>query len=245
MTGMIAEFARRGLTLLPQRAIWSAGARTLWVADLHLGKTAVFRKGGLPAPEGGGEETLSRLAMLIDELAPQRLIVLGDFIHARTGNTPDLHHQLRLWREARPQIECLVVRGNHDRHAGDAPDDCGFIGVDEPFAVLGVEGRHHPIERATALDSGPIVLAGHVHPMVRLSGRGRDSLRLPCFAVLGRQIVLPAFGEFTGGRLVHPREDWNVVIATGRELFEIRRFRATSAQSAHIARRPLLDGRRP
>jgi uncharacterized protein len=46
------------------------------------------------------------------------------------------------------------------------------------------------------------VLAGHIHPTICLRGPGRDSMRFPCFVLQGRQVILPAFGEFTGGAAV-------------------------------------------
>jgi metallophosphoesterase superfamily enzyme len=50
------------------------------------------------------------------------------------------------------------------------------------------------------------VLAGHVHPAVRLYGPARQRERLPCFA-FGRDVgILPAFGDFTGFGDVDPRE---------------------------------------
>ena len=42
------------------------------------------------------------------------------------------------------------------------------------------------------------VLAGHLHPGVRLHGPGRQSVRLPCFAFGRNAALLPAFSEFTG-----------------------------------------------
>jgi metallophosphoesterase superfamily enzyme len=48
------------------------------------------------------------------------------------------------------------------------------------------------------------VLAGHVHPAVRVGGRGRDRLRLPCFWFGPRVGVLPAFGAFTGTHTITP-----------------------------------------
>lgn len=39
------------IDLLPERAAWWPAARTLFVADAHLGKAAVFRARGLPVPE--------------------------------------------------------------------------------------------------------------------------------------------------------------------------------------------------
>lgn len=213
-------FDYRGLTLLPERAVWQGETRTLWIADLHLGKAASFRALGQPVPRGTTQENLARLGALIDAHRAARLVVLGDFFHARSGRTPGLLAQLRDWRVARGSLECVVVRGNHDAHAGDAPADCGFESVDEPFALSGVEGRHH-MGDAKDERSSPILLSGHIHPVARLSGPGRDRLRLPCFCLRGRSVVLPSFGEFTGGHPVDPR-DWDaLVVTTGERLFPV------------------------
>lgn len=210
----------RGLTLLPQRAVWRAQTRTLWVADLHLGKAASFRAQGLPAPSGTTRENLDRLGALIDAQGARRLVVLGDFFHARAGCTPRLLDMLREWRAMRT-LECLVIRGNHDAQAGDPPADCGFASLDEPFEKDGVEGWHRHPGEADGAPEGPLLLSGHVHPVARLSGPGRDRMRLPCFCLRGRSILLPAFGEFTGGHSVDPRHWDALVVTTGDRLFPI------------------------
>jgi uncharacterized protein len=72
------EALRAGiLKLLTERAVWAPGAKTLFVADLHLGKAATFRARGAPAPTGVSEETLRRLAELIDTIKPQHVAVLA------------------------------------------------------------------------------------------------------------------------------------------------------------------------
>ncbi len=215
------SFGHRGLALLPQRAVWQAETQTLWIADLHLGKAASFRALGQPVPRGTTEQNLSRLGALIDAHAARRLVVLGDFLHGPLGRTPGLFAQLRDWRRARGDLDCIVVRGNHDAHAGDAPIECGFTSVGEPFALEGVEGWHHA-GAARAAD-GPTILAGHIHPVARLSAPGRDRLRLPCFCLRGREIILPAFGEFTGGHPVDPRDWRHLIVTTGTRLFAIPR----------------------
>jgi DNA ligase-associated metallophosphoesterase len=219
------------LALLPERAVWSAATRTLWVADLHLGKGAAFRAGGAPAPVGISEMTLRRLGAVCDRLGAARLIALGDFLHARESLSPRLTEMLVGWRRERAGIVCVIVRGNHDRRAGDPPAECGFICVDEPFLAAGVEGRHYPLEDDSLLDGGPIVLAGHEHPVARLGGPGRDTVRLPCFVIEDRQIVLPAFGEFTGGSVARPRPGATIVVTTDSEVFAIpQRTRAESRE---------------
>ncbi|MGJ0509126.1 MAG: ligase-associated DNA damage response endonuclease PdeM [Methylocystis sp.] len=208
-----------GLLLLPERAAFQAQTRTLWIADPHFGKAASFRALGQPVPRGTTEETLRRLGALVEAHGARRLVVLGDFLHGRAGRTQRLFTQLTEWRAARAALDCVVVRGNHDAHAGDAPAECGFVSVDEPFALDGVEGWHHAPAPLGA--EGPVVLSGHIHPVARLSGPGRDRLRLPCFCLRGREIVLPAFGAFTGGHPVEPRHWRELVVTTGTHLFAI------------------------
>ena len=90
-------------------------------------------------------------------------------------------------------IELLLVRGNHDRHAGDPPAELAIECVNAPHFIEPFVLSHYP---------GPsehgYTLAGHVHPGVRLYGRGGQRERLPCFFVGKDYAVLPAFGEFTG-----------------------------------------------
>lgn len=180
------------LQLLPERALWWPGARVLFVADLHLGKAATYRALGQPVPGGTTLENLSRLDALIARHAPQRLVFLGDFLHAAQART--VLATVEDWRARHAGIAMTLVRGNHDSRAGDPPDSLDIDVVDEPFLLGPFACCHHPQSHATHF-----VLAGHLHPACRLYGRGHDSMRLPCFVSDVRQAVLPAFGEFTGG----------------------------------------------
>jgi metallophosphoesterase superfamily enzyme len=63
-------------------------------------------------------------------------------------------------------------------------------------------------------------MAGHLHPAVRLAGRGGQSLALPCFYFGHAYAVLPAFGDFTGTALVSPRPGERVVVVADDTLIE-------------------------
>jgi DNA ligase-associated metallophosphoesterase len=214
------EAVRAGvLKLLPERAAWAPAGKTLFVADLHLGKAAAFRAFGAPAPTGVSEETLRRLAELIERVEPDHVAVLGDFTHARAAMTPGLFASLCAWRARWSSLAFTIVLGNHDRGAEQFYSECGFSSVKAPAAIAGIECRHHPTAPEDV--SASLALAGHLHPVVRLNGPGRDSLRTPCFLVGERQIVLPAFGEFVGGSLVAPSEGERALIATARGVFDV------------------------
>ena len=202
------QWAGVELHLLPERAIWWPQTRTLFMADLHIGKAATYRALGQPVPGGTTQENLERLSALIVTHAPQQLIFLGDFLHAAAARTASVMAALDHWRERHAAVAMTLVRGNHDSRAGDPPASLRIKVVDEPYLQGPFALCHHPQLHATHF-----VLAGHVHPVCRLSGRGRDSLRMPCFVAEAGQAVLPAFGEFTGG--------WMVGEEVGRRLYPV------------------------
>jgi DNA ligase-associated metallophosphoesterase len=167
----------------------------LFIADLHLGKAASYRALGQPVPGGTTQENLARLDRLIERQAPRRIVFLGDFLHAAPARS--VLPAVEAWRARHPGLALTLVRGNHDSRAGDPPPGLAIEVVDEPWLLGPFACCHHPQQHPTHF-----VLAGHLHPVCRLYGRGRDSLRLPCFVSESRQAILPAFGEFTGGWLM-------------------------------------------
>jgi uncharacterized protein len=184
------------LWLLPERAAWHESSRTLFVADLHLGKSATFRARGLPVPSGTTQQDLQRLAALVRELSAARIVFLGDLLHSKHSQRAAAIAPVQTWRAAHETLRCVLVRGNHDSHAGDPPPSLGFEIVDEPWPVDGAPGLigcHHPRPAAAGL-----VLAGHWHPAITLRGPARDHQRLACFCQIDRLLVLPAVGAFTG-----------------------------------------------
>ena len=214
----VTEVAGESLTLLPERAAYWPRAATLLVADPHWGKAATFRAGGVPVPRGTTSEGLARLDRVIARTGARRIVFLGDYLHARAGRAPETLRLLAEWRVANPELELVLVRGNHDRHAGDPPIDAGLTCVDAPLHVDPFVLAHHP----AASDEG-YVLAGHLHPGARLSGRGGMRERLPCFW-FGRGCgVLPAFGEFTGLADVTAEAGDRVYAVAGGEVVEVGR----------------------
>lgn len=189
------QWAGEALDLLPECALWWPAGAVLFVADLHLGKAASFRALGQPVPGGSTTQNLKRLDALIERHAPARLIFLGDFLHA--ANARSVLPQVESWRARHPTLAMTLVRGNHDQRAGDPPASLAIDLVDEPWLAGPFACCHHPQSHPTHF-----VLAGHLHPVCHLSGRGRDHMRLPCFVSEAGRAVLPAFGEFTGGALM-------------------------------------------
>lgn len=186
--------------LMPERAVYWPAERTLFAADLHIGKAAVFRARGLPVPQGTTTQTLQRLSQALQRSGAERLVVLGDLLHAHESHAEPTMAALQRWRQAHATLDCLVLEGNHDRHAGALQASLRFTALQGHYQTDALVGVHEPPASKPAAEHR-LVLAGHVHPVVRLQGR-IDRLRLPCFWLHEGVLTLPAFGDFTGGHLV-------------------------------------------
>lgn len=187
-----------GLVLRAERAVHRPLTATVFVADVHLGKAASFRRLGVPVPAGSTADTLGRLDALLHATGATRLVVLGDLLHAKRGVTPSLGGAWAAFRARHPALSSVVlVRGNHDARSGDPPADWRVETVDEGECLDGLVLLHEPPPDGCAPAGAP-ALAGHVHPGLRVGGRAGGSVRLPCFHLRPGHAVLPAFGAFTG-----------------------------------------------
>lgn len=195
------------LWLLADKAIYYPEYRALLIADVHFGKAAAYRKLGQPVPHGTTRSNLERLDRLLAAYTCDWLIFLGDFLHAPESHAATTLDALSQWRTARPNLRITLIRGNHDRRAGDPPASLEIEVVTEPLLLGPYALQHEPDPHATHH-----VLAGHVHPIYRLQGRGRQSLRLACFYVGQTVSLLPAFGGFTGGFAIEPNPDSRIYV---------------------------------
>lgn len=197
------------IELLPERAAFWPARATLIVADLHIGKEATFRAAGIPLPSTILDETLARLDWLVRHHRIERIVVVGDLVHARRGMSADVVERVAAWRSALAATVELSV-GNHDSRV-PLPASWRIVGraarvPDPPFAYC-----HDP---ADAPQSGPFAWCGHLHPTVRLSPAGRGSA-IPCFAIAGRIGILPAFTAFARGVAMDPEAARLYAIADG------------------------------
>ncbi len=216
------------LQLLAALAAFFPEQHTLLVADVHLGKAQSFRHLGVPVPGGTTGETLGRLSQLVKQTGARAIVFLGDLLHAKNGLTASTLGAVQAWREHHATLELTLVRGNHDRHAGDPPLDWRIHCVTEPLQLPNMRaGASHPITPGLALCHHPVpgdgsyVLAGHTHPAVVLRGRTPGRVRLPCFHFGPDVGVLPAFGAFTGMHVMPRHPGDRVYAVVGDEVVAV------------------------
>lgn len=190
--------AGEDVQLLGARALFWSRQKTLFVADVHLGKAATFRHAGIAVPPGSNRESLARLADCVRLSGADRLVILGDLLHSKAAKNEHTLASLGAFCRQHRHLAIQLVRGNHDDRAGDPPSDLAIDIVDEPAPLAPFALCHVP---QTVADLH--VLAGHIHPAINLRGK-LDRMRVACFWVGKHTTVLPAFGAFTGTWIVEP-----------------------------------------
>lgn len=191
------QFKGQTLTLFAQRALYWVEKSMLIVSDVHAGKSGHFRKHGIAVPRSVNDMNFSRLESLIQETDPESILFLGDLFHSE--NNMEIN-DFRQWRVQHEQVEMLLTMGNHDVLYPHLYDDMNIACVDhyriDPFVFL-----HDPDDRKN-LRGTLYPIAGHIHPSVKLTGKGRQSIRVPCFYFGQDFALLPAFGTFTGNHRI-------------------------------------------
>jgi uncharacterized protein len=242
------DWAGHQWELLPEKALHWPARRTVIVADVHFGKAAAFRHLGVPVPHGTTAHDLARLGEIVQTTRCERMIILGDLLHARHGRAEDTMQSIGEWRRQHAALDITLVRGNHDLHAGDPPVDWMIACVDrlqidrihlqhalaEVIPALGGPGIQRAAGGATTshrsrarrdwmpgLPRAGVTIAGHVHPCVRLRDVDGSSMRAACFVFSDCAALLPAFGSFTGTHAVQPREGDRVFAVGAGEVIEI------------------------
>jgi DNA ligase-associated metallophosphoesterase len=187
------NIAGAGLVADSDGAIYWPAEGLLIVADLHLEKGSSFAARGVLLPPYDTAATLSRMACLMARYAPRAVIALGDNFHDHDGPArmaPSDHVALGALQRGR---DWIWIAGNHD------PDPAAHIGgsFGGTLAIGALIFRHEPTGA-----KGEI--AGHLHPVARVNGRGR-TVRRRCFASDDARLVMPAFGAYAGGLNVRHR----------------------------------------
>lgn len=173
----------------PAGALYWPEQGLLVVADLHLEKGSSFASRGVLLPPYDTAATLARLARLIARYAPRLVVALGDSFHDGGGPRRMADSDRAALAVLQRGREWIWIAGNHDPEPGE-----GIGGsFAETVACGPVVFRHVP--QGDARDGE---VAGHLHPVARVTQRGRTTSRR-CFAGDGQRLVMPAFGAYAGG----------------------------------------------
>lgn len=189
-------------TLHPSGAIFWQEKSMLLIADVHLGKVTHFRKYGAAIPAHLAFENLERLTEVTNHFQPDTVCFLGDLFHSKLNAE---WNDFAKWVDY-TSAQVVLISGNHDIIPKYLFEDLGV----EIFEELKLDTfllTHHP----TNLD-GFFNFCGHIHPGVKMQGAGRQVVRLACFFKTTQQLILPAFGSFTGTFTLQPTQNDEIYV---------------------------------
>ncbi len=195
-----------------QRALFWEKEKMLILSDVHVGKSAHFRKYGIPISAQVQHDDLQRLKNLIDYFSAKNVVIVGDLFHANYNSDLDI---FKKWRQNQ-KPEFTLIKGNHDRLKKEIYEDLGISSHAEFLDYSPFRFTHHFAENKEDL----VVISGHIHPGFLLQGKN-ETMRLPCFLYSDQHIILPAFSKFTGlDTQSYSKEFSNIVFSEGT-IFEI------------------------
>ena len=193
-------------------AIFWKEKNTLLLADIHLGKVGHFRKSGIPVPRKVESLFYDKISKLKNSLNFSQIIFLGDLFHSSLNNEWFLFEN---WVK-KSVLKIILIKGNHDIIPKLKFQQVGI----KTYNDLKIEKflfTHHPKKI-----NDHFVFSGHIHPGVRLAGKGKQIMKFPCFIYNKDQIILPSFGGFTGMYLPKIKNDDQVFVITNKEVIEVK-----------------------
>jgi uncharacterized protein len=233
---LVTQIESTPVWLLPDKAVFLPQQKTLMMADVHIGKAATFRSLGVPVPGGTTQENLQRLAGLVEQTQASRLVILGDLFHGPQAKQVSIMQAFGLWRQSLKAVDVVLITGNHDAKARLSLAAFGVREVANHClaTVPGFALNHEPTQPTAG---EPFAFCGHWHPVFRITGKAKsDSLRLPCFWRQAHQLVLPAFGEFTGGHPVDFQTGDAVYVTDGEKVHAVSPIKQALIAKKHVKR---------
>lgn len=162
----------------------------LILSDLHVGKSAHFRKNGIPIPSCTQTKDFQNLHNAFLHYQPKKLIIVGDLIHA--GHNTDVD-EFKSLLSNHPQMEVILVKGNHDRLSHSKLSELGIHSIYDQYTLNGIVFTHEMIP-----DLDQYQISGHFHVGVEIQLPTKNKIRLPAFYISEKNLLLPAFCSFTG-----------------------------------------------
>ena len=205
------QIKEQSFVLHPTGALYWEDHKMLLISDVHLGKVTHFRKYGAAIPAKVIHKNFELLDTVMKQYRPSRLCFLGDLFHSNINSEWKYFED---WT-AKYSTWIWLVAGNHDIISPLKFESLG-MNIQREIQVGEFLLTHHPVHRENVFN-----ISGHIHPAIRLKGKGRQSLKLPCFFKSTDQLILPAFGQFTGTHILEISKDSEVFACTGTEVVKI------------------------
>ena len=157
------------------------------VSDLHLEKGSSFASSGQFVPPFDSEETLNKLINFLKIHEVKIIILLGDTFHDRGALNRMSSKVKSIFDSLVENYEIIFVLGNHENKMKSL-----YIKFYERYIVDDIHFLHE------AVLEKKYQISGHFHPVASLKINSKQ-ITEKCLIHSENHIIMPAFGEFTGG----------------------------------------------
>jgi hypothetical protein len=207
---------------------WLPHARTLVVADAHLGYEEAV---GGALPLWSTAETGPALRLAAERAGAREIAFVGDVVHGSALSDGAARTIAALLATLREIAEVTLIAGNHEGRSRAAAILGATVESAERDGWLLVHGDR-------PLPPGRRAIVGHLHPSLRLGA----ALTAPAFLASERLVVVPALTPYSPGLDVLSqdcanalrswgvrRRDAHVVVVSGERLFPFGSLAALAA----------------
>ncbi len=212
LQGLLCTVQQEIVELHPYASLFWQKKQMLLVSDTHFGKVSHFRKNGMAVPMAVAQRNWDRLMWLIDHYKPKELVFLGDLFHSSYNEEWNVFQTIR---DSFYEVQMTLVLGNHDI-LNEEHYQRADLRLVERLDLFPFVFSHEPLDRASGYN-----IYGHIHPAVRMKGKGRQSMKLPCFYFGEKYGIMPAFGAFTGTMTIPVKEGDQVFVLAQDQVFQI------------------------
>lgn len=227
----IVEFANNRFLLDASGTLYWPDFDLLIFSDLHFEKGSFLSQFANPLPRLDTRKTLDNMQKILAVYQPRCVVCLGDSFH--DGNAisrMEVDDIEFLNNMVDSVLQWQWVLGNHDPEIPKEIAGESFVSlkqnnillVHEPEDLKKINDEHNHTQQITAQ------IIGHFHPKMRTKQSGH-SMAGKCFVVSNDVVLMPAFGQYTGGLLIDDRVIKSLVtgksaqfLLYGQKIFNIR-----------------------
>ena len=209
------NFCNHGLQICKEGVLFWLEKEIAIVSDLHLEKGSSYASSGQYIPPYDSEETLLKLLDILNNYKVRKVILLGDTFHDKDAflrMTPKVRF---LFEDFTKKYEVIFILGNHENKI-----KIEGIKFHQEYTVDNIHFLHEAIQKNINQ------ISGHFHPVASIKVSSKK-ITSKCLIHSNNHIILPSFGEFTGGLNINDpvlkrfiSEDYNIYFLTKKSIYK-------------------------
>ena len=209
------NFCNHGLQICKEGVLFWLEKEIAIVSDLHLEKGSSYASSGQYIPPYDSEETLLKLLDILNNYRVKKVILLGDTFHDKDAFLRMTSKVRFLFEDFTKKYEVIFILGNHENKI-----KIEGIKFHQEYIVEDIHFLHEAIQKNINQ------ISGHFHPVASIKVSSKK-ITSKCLIHSNNHIILPSFGEFTGGLNINDpvlkpfiSEDYNIYFSTKKSIYK-------------------------